>query len=227
MCVFQSDLEQYKTALLDAGCDLSPLNYIKQWKWVSLLLESSDHTVECLCNLKTTTLVLNSFCIFWSSSRLIFICFITHFICSFTKAPSVMCRLCPEWFSVCWAEHFVTLTRSGFLQLFQGVYQDGRHPSQLRQQWRQTHGVSLNTRWVLWHSLIERVLDRDAPMASSMTSSYLRPESLFENQLFLQMAPLILQYVFLKFLFSVYSKKCYNAAETSINSAGHWYDSLH
>uniref|UniRef100_A0A8C9ZEY9 Sec1 family domain-containing protein 1 n=1 Tax=Sander lucioperca TaxID=283035 RepID=A0A8C9ZEY9_SANLU len=27
-----SDLEQYKTALLDAGCDLSPLNYIKQWK---------------------------------------------------------------------------------------------------------------------------------------------------------------------------------------------------
>uniref|UniRef100_A0A671VA15 Sec1 family domain-containing protein 1 n=1 Tax=Sparus aurata TaxID=8175 RepID=A0A671VA15_SPAAU len=28
----ESDLEQYKTALLDAGCDLSPLNYIKQWK---------------------------------------------------------------------------------------------------------------------------------------------------------------------------------------------------
>uniref|UniRef100_A0A669DA88 Sec1 family domain-containing protein 1 n=2 Tax=Oreochromis niloticus TaxID=8128 RepID=A0A669DA88_ORENI len=27
-----SDLEQYKKALLDAGCDLSPLNYIKQWK---------------------------------------------------------------------------------------------------------------------------------------------------------------------------------------------------
>lgn len=26
------DLEQYKKALLDAGCDLSPLNYIKQWK---------------------------------------------------------------------------------------------------------------------------------------------------------------------------------------------------
>ncbi|XP_053291002.1 sec1 family domain-containing protein 1 [Pleuronectes platessa] len=28
----ESDLEQYKTALLDTGCDLSPLNYIKQWK---------------------------------------------------------------------------------------------------------------------------------------------------------------------------------------------------
>uniref|UniRef100_A0A3Q3KC25 Sec1 family domain-containing protein 1 n=1 Tax=Monopterus albus TaxID=43700 RepID=A0A3Q3KC25_MONAL len=26
------DVEQYKKALLDAGCDLSPLNYIKQWK---------------------------------------------------------------------------------------------------------------------------------------------------------------------------------------------------
>lgn len=32
LCVLQSDLEQYKKALLDAGCDLSPLNYIKQWK---------------------------------------------------------------------------------------------------------------------------------------------------------------------------------------------------
>uniref|UniRef100_A0A3B4AIY4 Uncharacterized protein n=1 Tax=Periophthalmus magnuspinnatus TaxID=409849 RepID=A0A3B4AIY4_9GOBI len=28
----ETDLEQYKKALLDAGCDLSPLNYIKQWK---------------------------------------------------------------------------------------------------------------------------------------------------------------------------------------------------
>uniref|UniRef100_A0A1A8KDF3 Sec1 family domain-containing protein 1 n=2 Tax=Nothobranchius kuhntae TaxID=321403 RepID=A0A1A8KDF3_NOTKU len=28
----ESDLEQYKKALVDAGCDLSPLNYIKQWK---------------------------------------------------------------------------------------------------------------------------------------------------------------------------------------------------
>uniref|UniRef100_A0AAX7U566 Sec1 family domain-containing protein 1 n=1 Tax=Astatotilapia calliptera TaxID=8154 RepID=A0AAX7U566_ASTCA len=28
----ESDLEQYKKALLDAVCDLSPLNYIKQWK---------------------------------------------------------------------------------------------------------------------------------------------------------------------------------------------------
>uniref|UniRef100_A0AAQ6APY5 Sec1 family domain-containing protein 1 n=1 Tax=Amphiprion ocellaris TaxID=80972 RepID=A0AAQ6APY5_AMPOC len=28
----ESDLEQYKKALTDAGCDLSPLNYIKQWK---------------------------------------------------------------------------------------------------------------------------------------------------------------------------------------------------
>ncbi|XP_029688903.1 sec1 family domain-containing protein 1 [Takifugu rubripes] len=28
----ESDLEQYKKVLLDAGCDLSPLNYIKQWK---------------------------------------------------------------------------------------------------------------------------------------------------------------------------------------------------
>ncbi|RXM92337.1 Sec1 family domain-containing protein 1 [Acipenser ruthenus] len=26
------DLEQYKKALTDAGCNLSPLNYIKQWK---------------------------------------------------------------------------------------------------------------------------------------------------------------------------------------------------
>ncbi|XP_040917164.1 sec1 family domain-containing protein 1 isoform X2 [Toxotes jaculatrix] len=28
----KSDLDQYKKVLLDAGCDLSPLNYIKQWK---------------------------------------------------------------------------------------------------------------------------------------------------------------------------------------------------
>lgn len=28
----EADLEQYKKVLLDAGCDLSPLNYIKQWK---------------------------------------------------------------------------------------------------------------------------------------------------------------------------------------------------
>uniref|UniRef100_A0A4W4E103 Sec1 family domain-containing protein 1 n=1 Tax=Electrophorus electricus TaxID=8005 RepID=A0A4W4E103_ELEEL len=28
----EGDLEQYKKALIDAGCDLSPLNYIKQWK---------------------------------------------------------------------------------------------------------------------------------------------------------------------------------------------------
>ncbi|TRY84989.1 hypothetical protein DNTS_028862 [Danionella cerebrum] len=28
----ESDLEQYKKAMVDAGCDLSPLNYIKQWK---------------------------------------------------------------------------------------------------------------------------------------------------------------------------------------------------
>ncbi|XP_031436478.1 sec1 family domain-containing protein 1 [Clupea harengus] len=28
----EADVEQYKKALLDAGCDLSPLNYIKQWK---------------------------------------------------------------------------------------------------------------------------------------------------------------------------------------------------
>ncbi|KAM9355045.1 sec1 family domain-containing protein 1 [Pholidichthys leucotaenia] len=28
----ESDFDQYKKALLDAGCDLSPLNYIKQWK---------------------------------------------------------------------------------------------------------------------------------------------------------------------------------------------------
>ncbi|CAL9686669.1 unnamed protein product [Knipowitschia caucasica] len=28
----ESDVEQYKKALLDAGCDLSPLHYIKQWK---------------------------------------------------------------------------------------------------------------------------------------------------------------------------------------------------
>ncbi|KAJ8391420.1 hypothetical protein AAFF_G00090500 [Aldrovandia affinis] len=28
----EADLEQYKKALTDAGCDLSPLNYIKQWK---------------------------------------------------------------------------------------------------------------------------------------------------------------------------------------------------
>ncbi|KAF7704196.1 hypothetical protein HF521_021268 [Silurus meridionalis] len=28
----EGDLEHYKKALIDAGCDLSPLNYIKQWK---------------------------------------------------------------------------------------------------------------------------------------------------------------------------------------------------
>uniref|UniRef100_A0A8C9W174 Sec1 family domain-containing protein 1 n=1 Tax=Scleropages formosus TaxID=113540 RepID=A0A8C9W174_SCLFO len=34
------DLEQYKKALMDAGCDLSPLNYIKQW----------NTCVKCLFN---------------------------------------------------------------------------------------------------------------------------------------------------------------------------------
>ncbi|KAJ6667367.1 hypothetical protein lerEdw1_017345 [Lerista edwardsae] len=28
----EADLEQYKKALTDAGCNLNPLNYIKQWK---------------------------------------------------------------------------------------------------------------------------------------------------------------------------------------------------
>lgn len=42
---------------------------------------------------QTTTLVLNSCCVIWASSRLILICFITHFISTFTKAPSVTCRL--------------------------------------------------------------------------------------------------------------------------------------
>uniref|UniRef100_A0A8K9WYV3 Sec1 family domain-containing protein 1 n=1 Tax=Oncorhynchus mykiss TaxID=8022 RepID=A0A8K9WYV3_ONCMY len=28
----ETDLDQYKKALLDTGCDLSPVNYIKQWK---------------------------------------------------------------------------------------------------------------------------------------------------------------------------------------------------
>lgn len=32
VCSLQGDIEQYKKALTDAGCDLSPLNYIKQWK---------------------------------------------------------------------------------------------------------------------------------------------------------------------------------------------------
>ena len=30
--LFQADLEQYKKALTDAGCNLNPLQYIKQWK---------------------------------------------------------------------------------------------------------------------------------------------------------------------------------------------------
>lgn len=30
--LLQADLEQYKKALTDAGCNLSPLQYIKQWK---------------------------------------------------------------------------------------------------------------------------------------------------------------------------------------------------
>lgn len=101
-------------------------------------------------------------------------------------------------------------SRSDFLQLFQGVYQDGRHPSQLREQRRQTHGVRFNTRCVLWHSLIKRVLDWDAPMASFMA-----------NQLFLQMASLILLNIFFLFLFPVDWQKCYSATDTSINSAAH------
>uniref|UniRef100_A0A3Q3G1J1 Sec1 family domain containing 1 n=1 Tax=Labrus bergylta TaxID=56723 RepID=A0A3Q3G1J1_9LABR len=44
------DLEQYKTALMDANCDLSPLNYIKQWKYVCccsfLHPESCDNLTE-------------------------------------------------------------------------------------------------------------------------------------------------------------------------------------
>uniref|UniRef100_A0A3Q2DUM2 Sec1 family domain containing 1 n=1 Tax=Cyprinodon variegatus TaxID=28743 RepID=A0A3Q2DUM2_CYPVA len=34
----ESDLDQYRKALLDAGCDLSPLNYIKQWNSPPLFL---------------------------------------------------------------------------------------------------------------------------------------------------------------------------------------------
>ncbi|XP_072221356.1 sec1 family domain-containing protein 1 [Leuresthes tenuis] len=33
----ESDLEQYKKALLETGCDLSPLSYIKQWKALTKL----------------------------------------------------------------------------------------------------------------------------------------------------------------------------------------------
>lgn len=122
-----------------------------------------------------------------------------------------MIKQSTEWLSLCWSEQFVTLNLSDFLQLFQGVYQDGRHPSQLRQQRRQTHGVRSNTRCVLWHSLIKRVLDWDAPMASFMA-----------NQLFLQMASLILLNIFLSmFLFPVDWQKCYSATDTSINSAAH------
>uniref|UniRef100_A0A8D2ZHR0 Sec1 family domain containing 1 n=1 Tax=Scophthalmus maximus TaxID=52904 RepID=A0A8D2ZHR0_SCOMX len=41
----ESDLEQYKTALLDTGCDLSPLNYIKQWKLFSRVMNSGSQFV--------------------------------------------------------------------------------------------------------------------------------------------------------------------------------------
>uniref|UniRef100_A0A8C9ZBD9 Sec1 family domain-containing protein 1 n=1 Tax=Sander lucioperca TaxID=283035 RepID=A0A8C9ZBD9_SANLU len=41
----ESDLEQYKTALLDAGCDLSPLNYIKQWNLFSRVMNSGSQFV--------------------------------------------------------------------------------------------------------------------------------------------------------------------------------------
>eukprot|EP00064_Thunnus_orientalis_P020061 superscaffoldBa00005321_g20192 len=41
----QSDLEQYKTALMDAGCDLSPLNYIKQWKLFSRVMNTGSQFV--------------------------------------------------------------------------------------------------------------------------------------------------------------------------------------
>uniref|UniRef100_A0A8C9ZLE3 Sec1 family domain-containing protein 1 n=1 Tax=Sander lucioperca TaxID=283035 RepID=A0A8C9ZLE3_SANLU len=44
----ESDLEQYKTALLDAGCDLSPLNYIKQWK---VMNSGSQFVMEGVKNL--------------------------------------------------------------------------------------------------------------------------------------------------------------------------------
>uniref|UniRef100_A0A4W6DHT7 Sec1 family domain-containing protein 1 n=1 Tax=Lates calcarifer TaxID=8187 RepID=A0A4W6DHT7_LATCA len=41
----ESDLEQYKKALLDAGCDLSPLNYIKQWKLFSRVMNTGSQFV--------------------------------------------------------------------------------------------------------------------------------------------------------------------------------------
>lgn len=138
--------------------------------WISLLPQ-------------TTTLVLNSCCNIWASSRLILICFITHFISTFTFTHVSSVSGNKEQSDSVSVEQNSS-SRSDFLQLFQGVYQDGRHPSQLRQQRRQTHGVRFNTRCVLWHSLIKRVLDWDAPMASFMA-----------NQLFLQMPPLILLYV--------------------------------
>uniref|UniRef100_H2TZC2 Sec1 family domain-containing protein 1 n=1 Tax=Takifugu rubripes TaxID=31033 RepID=H2TZC2_TAKRU len=41
----ESDLEQYKKVLLDAGCDLSPLNYIKQWKLFSRVMNTGSQFV--------------------------------------------------------------------------------------------------------------------------------------------------------------------------------------
>uniref|UniRef100_A0A672HER4 Sec1 family domain containing 1 n=1 Tax=Salarias fasciatus TaxID=181472 RepID=A0A672HER4_SALFA len=39
----ESDLEQYKKALTDVGCDLSPLNYIKQWKAFTKMAATTNY----------------------------------------------------------------------------------------------------------------------------------------------------------------------------------------
>uniref|UniRef100_A0A667YLP0 Sec1 family domain-containing protein 1 n=1 Tax=Myripristis murdjan TaxID=586833 RepID=A0A667YLP0_9TELE len=41
----EADLEQYKKALQDAGCDLSPLNYIKQWNLFSRVMNTGSQFV--------------------------------------------------------------------------------------------------------------------------------------------------------------------------------------
>uniref|UniRef100_A0A3B1JBJ3 Sec1 family domain containing 1 n=1 Tax=Astyanax mexicanus TaxID=7994 RepID=A0A3B1JBJ3_ASTMX len=53
----EGDLEQYKKALIDAGCDLSPLNYIKQWNKV---LRMQTFKTTCALFLSLFSRVMNT-----------------------------------------------------------------------------------------------------------------------------------------------------------------------
>ncbi|XP_072315796.1 sec1 family domain-containing protein 1 [Eucyclogobius newberryi] len=56
----ESDVEQYRSALLEAGCDLSPLNYIKQWKAFSKVATPANYGNSGVKPLGLFSRVMNS-----------------------------------------------------------------------------------------------------------------------------------------------------------------------